>query len=74
LKQVIKSQTPATSRIKKEVSTPAVAGPSGIKKEAKASRIPRRILPETPKTGKKPAPPSSGKKPAPKSGGLKKAF
>jgi len=53
LKQVIKSQTPATPRIKKEVSTPVVAGPSGIKKEAKPSQIPRRILPETPKTGKK---------------------
>jgi len=77
LKQVIKSQTPA--RIKKEVSTPVVAGPSGIKKEVKL----RRLLPEKPKAGKKPAsgskpsliprpiPPSSGKKP--KSGGLKQS-
>jgi len=34
LKQVIKGQTPtvATPRIKKEVQTPAVAGPSGIEK------------------------------------------
>jgi len=69
LKQVIQGQTPA--RIKQEVSTPA--GPSGIK--------PRRLLPETPKTVKKPAssakpsriprPISSGKKP--KSGGLKQS-
>ena len=77
LKQVIQGQTPA--RIKQEVSTPA--GPSGIKKEPKSSRTPRRLLPETPKTVKKPAssakpsriprPISSGKKP--KSGGLKQS-
>jgi len=71
LKQVIQGQTPA--RIKQEVSTPA--GTSGIKPK------PRRLLPETPKTVKKPAssakpsriprPISSGKKS--KSGGLKQS-